>query len=153
MKSLTCSASSHLSPSRSVYRLASSPLATNAIAHTTPHEPCSRCSHGTSQVNVSQHSSSVCQDHVPQTITKSARYPRVAVLLGISHYYYIPLLICRTFSIIFSFVWAIQASLQIWRLWNENKEDNLFPSNETHDSVLLHHLRLVQFALSFVWVC
>lgn len=137
-------------------RLASSPLATNDLAHTAIHEPCPRCSHETVHLDASHRSSSIHHNDVPQTITKSARYPRVAVLLGISHRYYIPLLICRAFSIIFVFIWAVQASLQIWHLWHlwgERGGDKAYTSNEAHDSILLHHLRLVQFALSFVWVC
>lgn len=92
---------------------------------------------------------------MPQTIAKSARYPRVAVLLGVNQHYYVPLLICRSFSTIFAFIWAIQACLQIYTLVRQDAEveDSAIDATTSSERILDHRLRVVQVTLAFAWVC
>ena len=82
--------------------------------------------------------------NVPETIVKSARYPRVAVLLGVNHQYYIPLLVCRSSSVLFVFSWASQACLLI---------HNLGYQDEPEVGILNYRLRIAQTVLAFIWVC
>lgn len=89
-------------------------------------------------------------DGAPRTIMKSAKYPRVAVLLGVNKYYYIPLLVCRLFSTIFTLLWTAQAGLQLYRLSQiQNGTPQEHPAGE--DSIMVHRLRVTQVALSFLW--
>jgi len=91
---------------------------------------------------------------MPQTIAKSARYPRVAVLLGVKQHYYVPLLVCRSFSTIFTFIWAVQACKQIYTLTKQNAEpeDAIVDRSTTNERIFNHRLRVVQVALAFIWV-
>jgi len=77
------------------------------------------------------------------------------VLLGVNQHYYIPLIICRSFSTIFALVWAAQACLQIYRLWDapDARPDERGAHDIANvDTTLIHRLQLVQVALSFLWV-
>lgn len=86
-------------------------------------------------------------NNVPETIVKSARYPRVAVLLGVNQQYHVPLLICRSSAVLFVFTWASQACLLISSLVSENGR------KEPTISTLDYRLRIAQILLAFLWVC
>ncbi|KAK5944547.1 Eukaryotic translation initiation factor eIF-1 [Knufia obscura] len=99
----------------------------------------------------SRRPNSIPQDEEPKTIKKSVRYPRVAVLLGVNQHYYIPLIICRSFSTIFALIWAAQACLQIYRLVRHGPDVVDYKKAAQGNTILTYRLQIVQVALSFVW--
>lgn len=103
----------------------------------------------------SRQRSSGLQNEELKTIKRSARYPRVAVLLGVNQHYYIPLVICRSFSTIFTLIWAAQACLHIYHLVIQapSVAVNEDAKSQRANTILTYRLQLVQVALSFVWVC
>lgn len=91
------------------------------------------------------------QEGLPETIIKSARYPRVAVLLGVHQQYYLPLLVCRSLSTIFAIVWAAQACYSIYALFTRD-ETRVQKRDTLIVSPLVYRLCITQIALSFLWV-
>lgn len=85
----------------------------------------------------------------PEKIAKSARYPRVAVLLGVNQHYHVPLLICRSLSTIFALIWAAQACLSIYR--SVEVKATPFRELSTAQDVLTKRLHVTQVVLSFLW--
>lgn len=88
----------------------------------------------------------------PKTIAKSARYPRVAIVLGVNHRYHVPLLICRSLSTIFAIIWTGQACSAIHNLPDSWWPDLLSPGQAHANTVLIHRLHVTQVGLSFLWV-
>jgi hypothetical protein len=93
-------------------------------------------------------------------VLRSARYPRVAVALGVRHEWYIPLLLCRALSTTSAVWWACSTSLQLYRIWKE--QGYLSQSYvekikgavwDDASGVLHQRLLVLQVALSFLWVC
>lgn len=80
------------------------------------------------------------------SIAKSARYPRVAVLLGVSHRWYIPLLLCRSLSITSAIWWACCAVYAICSLPNSKND------GDDRVDVFGTRVAIAQIVLSFLWV-
>lgn len=79
----------------------------------------------------------------PPTIAKSAKYPRVAVLLGVPKKWYIPLLLCRSLSTVFALWWAVTTTWNIGvvvRGWDGGMGGVSF------------RLMVVQLGLAYLWV-
>lgn len=94
------------------------------------------------------------------SVSRSARYPRVAVILGVPSKWHIPLLLCRSLSTVSALWWACQALISIANIIRypdqsarSSGSDGSHPS--THE-VALHRmsrrLAIAQIALSFLWV-
>jgi hypothetical protein len=93
-------------------------------------------------------------DNSRSSIARSARYPRVAVALGVQKQWHVPLLLCRALSTVSVAWWACQTCFSIYRLLHE---DLLTRASHHAPSGLLENetfwrIAVAQVGLSFVWV-
>jgi hypothetical protein len=90
-----------------------------------------------------------------QSIAISARYPRVAVVLGVDPRWHLPLLLCRALSTLPSVWWVLQAC---WSLWQIYSKAELTGSAEVQgdrggeNDVTFWRIAVAQVGLSFIWV-
>lgn len=91
------------------------------------------------------------------SVARSARYPRVAVLLGVQPHWHLPLLLCRGLSTISAAWWAGQTCISIYNLvygttspQNEDQVRNL--DSELVNNRTFRRLAVAQICLSFLWV-
>ena len=94
-----------------------------------------------------------------RSVALSARYPRVAVALGVSHVWYIPLLLCRGLSVTSAIWWACTTLFNIYKVCNVGPWH--WPTSYQHEvderavcvtGGLYDRMLIAQIALSFVWV-
>ncbi|RMZ77568.1 hypothetical protein DV737_g4254, partial [Chaetothyriales sp. CBS 132003] len=88
----------------------------------------------------------------------STRHPRVAVVLGVDHVWYIPLLLCRGLSITSAIWWACITLLNIDEIWDLRLQhgpskgpDGVGAQTAAGRDMLCHRLLIAQVGLSFVW--
>jgi hypothetical protein len=91
------------------------------------------------------------------SIARSARYPRVAVVLGVGKKWYIPLLLCRALSTSSAIWWSSAITLQVYKLWTghfkvSEKMGTLATDASEPFGLLCHRLLVAQVVLSYVWV-
>lgn len=91
------------------------------------------------------------------SVTRSARYPRVAVILGVPRKWHLPLLLCRSLSTVSALWWACQALLSIASIIrHQNQAVDHHVSGPAGHEVARHamfrRLAIAQIALSFLWV-
>lgn len=95
-------------------------------------------------------------DMTIQSVARSARYPRVAVILGVPSKWHIPLLLCRSLSTISAIWWVCQTLLSIYRIAYHPQTDlRLKDSYFDHDIIsnrTFKRVAVAQVCLSFLWV-
>lgn len=87
----------------------------------------------------------------------SARYPRVAVVLGVQPQWHLPLLLCRALSTVSAAWWACQTLVSIYRvrygtLPMGNDRPDYAPEAHLPTSRMITRMATAQIALSFLWV-
>lgn len=91
-----------------------------------------------------------------QSIALSARYPRVAVVLGVPPQWHVPLMLCRSLSTISALWWACQTCISLYRVVIQ--KDHLHESarlsrlSGSATSQLTWAIAVAQIGLSFLWV-
>ncbi|KAJ4584476.1 hypothetical protein HRR81_000282 [Exophiala dermatitidis] len=88
-------------------------------------------------------------------VARSARYPRVAVVLGVRPRWHLPLLLCRALSLISAIWWACQTCYSIYQLVYK-RASSTEQRLEVGDNGLLQspsfkRIVIAQIALSFLW--
>ncbi|RMZ90329.1 hypothetical protein DV736_g2440, partial [Chaetothyriales sp. CBS 134916] len=93
-----------------------------------------------------------------QSSALSARHPRVAVVLGVDHVWYTPLLLCRGLSLTSAIWWAFITLINIDEIWDlrllhgpSKARDDQGPQTAAGHDMLCHRLLVAQVGLSFVW--
>ena len=91
------------------------------------------------------------------SVAISARYPRVAVVLGVQPRWHIPLLLCRALSTISAAWWACQACFSIYQIVHQTETSvaQYASSNGVHDLLenqTFRRIAIAQVCLSFLWV-
>ncbi|KIV97513.1 hypothetical protein PV10_01260 [Exophiala mesophila] len=90
-----------------------------------------------------------------QSIALSARYPRVAVALGVPPRWHIPLMLCRSLSTISALWWACQMCISLYRVFiqkhglHEGARRNRFSNSAP--SQVNWAIAVAQIGLSFLW--
>ena len=91
-----------------------------------------------------------------QSIALSARYPRVAVVLGVPPRWHIPLMLCRSLSTISALWWACQMCISLYRVFiqqyglHEGARLNRFWKSAPSQGNWA--IAVAQIGLSFLWV-
>ncbi|OAP54619.1 hypothetical protein AYL99_11067 [Fonsecaea erecta] len=98
------------------------------------------------------------------SVAMSARYPRVAVLLGVQPRWHVPLLLCRALSTVSAAWWACQTCFSIYQLISDYDTNTGIDTDTTAGgdaatgggSLLWEHrifrrLAVAQVGLSFLW--
>lgn len=93
------------------------------------------------------------------SISRSARHPRVAVILGVPSKWHIPLLLCRSLSTVSALWWACQTLISIanviYHPVHESESEYLKYDSSGHEVVshwVFRRLAIAQISLSFLWV-
>lgn len=91
------------------------------------------------------------------SISRSARYPRVAVILGVPRQWHIPLLLCRSLSTVSALWWACQTLISIANvIYHPVQESEHHKCHSSgHEIVsywMFRRLAVAQITLSFLWV-
>jgi len=86
--------------------------------------------------------------HSTTVIARSARYPRVAVFLGVNKKWHVPLLLCRMLSTVSAIWWA---SNSLFRLYGFFANGSVKCPVEGKEG-LTHCLAVTQIGLAFIWV-
>lgn len=91
------------------------------------------------------------------SVSRSARYPRVAVILGVPRQWHIPLLLCRSLSTVSALWWACQTLISIYNVIYLPVQAAEYHECHSVDHEIASHwiprrLVIAQISLSFLWV-
>jgi hypothetical protein len=91
------------------------------------------------------------------SISRSARHPRVAVILGVPSQWHIPLLLCRSLSTVSALWWTCQTLISvanvIYHPVHESEHHKYHSSgHEVVGRWMFRRLAIAQISLSFLWV-
>ena len=103
------------------------------------------------------------------SVARSAKYPRVAVLLGVDRKWYVPLVLCRALTVSAAVWWVVTNTFALWSAyvhgaWGSIEQElclgrswswtglGLGPKNTASNRILEQRLAAVQLLLAFGWV-
>ena len=90
-----------------------------------------------------------------RNVLRSSKYPRVAVLLGVSSKWYVPLLLCRALSVTSAVWWALPIAVSFLRrvFVREVKSFDVFDVLVAQGSTTEKRIAQLEVVLAFLWVC
>lgn len=90
-----------------------------------------------------------------RSVPRSSKHPRVAVLLGVSSKWYLPLLLCRALSVTSAVWWALPIVASVLRglVSRDTSCFEVLDVTALENSTSEKRLARVEVVLAFLWVC
>ena len=90
-----------------------------------------------------------------RSVPRSKKYPRVAVLLGVSSKWYLPLLLCRALSLTSAFWWALPIFISFLGrvVAREGNVLDVLDVITSESTALERRIARLEVLLGFLWVC